>query len=139
MARLSSIKRIGPEIVAGAPDWAKRLVDLLNPFIEEVHGALSRALTFPENVAGTIREFSFETKSNYTAGTAGWDAIRFETGLAVRAIDVAILQLNEVGDNAPVITSAVSLDWTEIDGEIVIRYVAGLANSKKFFLRVRAS
>lgn len=142
MARLDSLRRIGAELYQVAPDWGRKLFDTLNPFIDEVFNALQRRLTFQENFAGAIREFTFETKANYTAGVAGWDAIRFGTGLKVKAIGCVILQVNEVADNDPVIIEPVTLNWVEVAGadgpEIVIRYVAGLANSKKYSLRAHA-
>ena len=136
MARLSSAKSIGSDIYQDAEKWGKQLIDILNPFIRDVFLALSKNITLADNLSGSIREFTFTTKSNYTAGTAGWELIRFAHGLAVKATKCELLQINEIGDNEPVITSAVSMDWTEAAGEIKIRYVAGLANSKKYKMRV---
>lgn len=139
MAKLTSAKNIGSDVYEAADKWGKQLIDILNPFIRDVFGALSKNLTLADNLSGQIREFTFTTKSNYTAGTAGWDVLRYSHGLAVKATEVRILQVNEVGDNEPVITSAVTLDWTEAAGEIKIRYVAGLANSRKYKLRLHSS
>ncbi len=138
MARLDALRKINAELYQLAPDWGRRLFDVLNPFMEQTFGALQKQLTFPENFAGAVREFSFETRSNYSSGATGWEAIRFATGLRTKAIGVNLLQINEVADDDPVITSAVTLNWVEVDGDIVVRYVAGLANDKKYYMRVHA-
>jgi hypothetical protein len=137
VAKLRGTKQIGPDVIEKAPDWAKLMIDILNPFIRDVFGALSAQLTFGDNFRNAIREFTFDTASNYASPTFAWTEIRFAHGLKTKAIGCRILQINEVGDNRPVITSAVDLNWIEIDSEIRIRYVAGLANDKKYTMRVQ--
>ena len=131
---MPTLKRIGEELFRGAPDWFRRFLAVLNPFLDAVYLALSRQLTFQENIASQIREFTFTTKSTYTSGD--FDVLRFSTGLSERAIGVVLLQVNEIADSEPVIQSAVSLNWIESQGSIVVRYVAGLENSKKYGLRL---
>lgn len=138
MAQLRTAKEIGSDVVSEAPNWAKRLIDILNPFIRDVFSALSSQLTFSDNFANAIREFNFDTSASYENPVFDWKEIRFKHGLKVKAIGVNIMQINEIGDNSPIVRSAVSLDWTEVSGEIRIRYVAGLSNGKKYRLRVHA-
>jgi hypothetical protein len=127
---VKSIRRedIGPE----APAWVDNLLGPLTTFMEAIYSALNRQLTFQENIACTIRDFSFTTSSTYNTGD--FTAINFPSGLRTKPIGCMILQITNA--NASVITSAVSLSWEDLSGNIKINYVSGLANSNQYNMRL---
>jgi hypothetical protein len=127
---VKSIRRedIGPE----APAWVDNLLGPLTTFMEAIYSALNRQLTLQENIACTIRDFSFTTSSTYNTGD--FTAINFPSGLRTKPIGCMILQITNA--NASVITSAVSLSWEDLSGNIKINYVSGLANSNQYNMRL---
>lgn len=135
MARLPNVRRLSRDSVRGAPAWFEPALRFINTFADGVYRALDRGLTFQENFVATIRELEFETASDYTSADT-WTEQRFQTGLRVRAMGVVPLQIQELANNEPVVMGAVTLDWTERDGQIVIRWVTGLEDSKRYRLRV---
>jgi hypothetical protein len=128
---VKSIRRedIGPE----APGWVDNLLAPLTTFMESIYSALNKQLTFQENIACTIRDFQFSTSSTYNTGD--FTAINFPSGLRTKPIGCMILQITNTTD-ASVITSAVSLAWEDLSGNIKINYVSGLTNSRQYNMRL---
>jgi hypothetical protein len=133
MAKLPSVKSIRREdLPPDVPSWIDNLLGTLSIFMESVYSALNRDISFTENIACNIRDFVVSTKSNYTSG--GWEALTFPSGLRFKPSGVLILQISDTDQS--VITSPVSLDWQDLSGTIQIRYISGLANSKKYNVRL---
>lgn len=135
MAVLPSVKSIRQEDIGPqAPDWIGLLLGPLNTFMESIYSALRKDITFTENIACNIRDFTIQTKSTYSTG--GWELITFPSGLRTKPSGVLLLQVVDQTDPYTPMTTAVSLDWQDLSGNIQIRYISGLADSKKYLLRV---
>lgn len=134
MARLPSAYRIlredlGPNL----PPWIDRLIVPLNIFMQAVYSALDRNLNI-DNLQEQMRDITFTTSETYTSGD--FTALTFPRTIPVRATSVVIAQINIQVDNYVPITDAVNLCWRDLNGIIRIEFVAGLANSTTYNLRV---
>lgn len=133
MSKLPSVKTLLVEDISKeAPAWFQNFLIPLNSFMSSVYYALDRDLTFTENIASSIKEISFTTKSNYaTSPPTNWDVVKIANPLKKRPIGVCIANISNETSSS-VITSAVSLNWTYNNGYVEILYVAGLGNSIKY-------
>lgn len=132
MARLPTIRRLTKQQVPDAPAWFDVVINVLNLFLDAVFSALAGNLTFRQNIRSSIRDLRFRTLANYATGD--WTELTFPHNLGVRADGVQILQIQAT--SGAVLTDAVSLDWTELNGEIRVRYIAGLAASTDYSVRL---
>lgn len=138
MATLPSIRRISREDLKEAPGWIEQLLGPLNLFMGSVYQALSGDITFRQNIRCTIKELRFTTLATYTVGE--FTEIVFPTGLGgVKADGVEILQINEVSLLEPVILGAPVPNWIERNGDIHVRYISGLSDSKIYGVRFRVT
>lgn len=133
MAKLPEFKRVSREDLKDAPDWVEGLIGPLNSFMDSVTRGLNKNITFQENIRGAIKDLEFTTSSTYNTGTFTPVTFTYGGG-ALRPQGVVILQLRQ--ENGAIIKTAISLSWSESNGSISIDYVAGLANSTRYFLRV---
>lgn len=142
MAKLPPIKRILRENIKEAPAWIDRIIVPLNLFLESTYFALNKNITFRENINSEIREIEFTTKSDYTTASPkedGFDYLSFAHSLKSKPEGLTILQITEKSSSSyQIITSPVSLDWTEINGQIRINYITGLKDSTTYNLKVLA-
>lgn len=135
MAKLPSVKSIRREDLSpDAPSWVDNLLGTLTIFMESVYSALNKDITFTENIACNIREFVINTKNNYTSGN--FDAFTFPSGLRSKPNGVIVLSVTNQTNPDTLFTSAVSLDWRDLSGQIQIRNITGLDNSKKYTIKV---
>lgn len=134
MAVLPSIKSIREEDIGPeAPSWIGNLLGPLTIFMEAIYSALNKDITFSQNIACTIRDFTIQTKSTYSIGD--FEPITFPSGLKSKPTGVLVMQVQDVNSPYTPITSAVSCSWQDISGDIKIVYIAGLADSKKYNIR----
>lgn len=131
MAALPPVRRV--DRPPDAPSWLERLLDQINLFMDSVYLALARNLTFQENIRSNIRELTFTTSGGYDTGT--FTPLRFATGLGVKAIGLLVLQLFETSDADEPILEPVVANWNEVNGEIRVKYISGLANSTRYTAR----
>lgn len=139
MAKLPNQKRILREDIQEAPNWIVRLLTPLNSFMETVYYALNKDITFTENIACQIKTVDFSTPSNYTSAspkTDGFVPLQFTHTLRNKPQGVMIMQLVEEENTGTVITSAVSLDWYEINGTVYISYITGLKDSTEYSIKL---
>lgn len=134
MAKIPSGRRISREDIPEAPGWIVRLLSPINTFFDAVYNALNGQLTFVENIKSQIRTVSFTTASDYTSGN--FPAVKFPNLLKTRVSGLLLLQVQLESDNFTPLTSAVSVDWREVNQEVVINYVSGLANSNTYLAKV---
>lgn len=134
MANLPSIRLISREEIKEAPSWIDKLLSPLNTFMGSVYDALNRNLTFAQNIRCTIKELRFTTEADYVSAD-NFAELVFSTGLKVKAFGVTVQQLSKTASPSAVITAPTSIDWTERDGEIHVRFVAGLEDSTAYFIR----
>jgi hypothetical protein len=137
MARLPIFKRLLSEDFSDAPAWFDKAIQQINPFFESVYLALNRNLTFGDNVASEIKEFTFTTLSTYAGTAATWEAIEFTRSIKMIPKGLVLLQIFKF--NQPTyspIEGDVYLDWQEVNGTVTIGLVRGLAASTKYTLRI---
>jgi len=150
LSKLPIQKKILREDVKEAPPWIEKILYPVNSFFENVYQALSKNITFRENIASQIKELEFETLAGYTgdADAPGvtphvkWRPITFPKTIRTRADGVILLQIVDLGPISGKLSSYrpiegdVCLDWIENNGEIVIGLIRGLTASKGYRLRV---
>lgn len=129
--KLPQIQRILREDIPDAPEWVSKLLSPLNLFIDSVYSGLNKNITHDENLDVQIRDLSFTTVSTYTPG-GDFDAISFKRGTKNKAKGVILLDIRIDQDYFSPITSATTLSWQEINGNIKIEFITGLANSTKY-------
>lgn len=136
MAAPLTVRRINRSDFKGADPNLIRLISVLNSVIDTLY-TLSTSITFRENVASDEHERTFTTAADYVA-EGSFEPIVFKLRRTDRARCVQVCQLRLVADNDPVQTGAVSLDWIQVQDEIRVRHIAGLADSTRYFVRLRA-
>jgi hypothetical protein len=107
--------------------------------MESVYAALSKRLSFQDNIQSQMKDFDFTTSANYgTASplTDGFTPLRFTNLSGGRANGLILLKINTVGGAYTVITNPVYMDWIELEGTVFINYITGLAPSTKYKLKV---
>jgi hypothetical protein len=136
MAKLPTTIRVLKEDIKESPPWADRMLSVYNSFNQAVYDAMSGQLTYGENISGFTKEISFSTLSNYSSGT--WNNIQFLNLLKRKALGAVVLQIyrTDVGVYTP-IKNGVYVDWTEVNGSIIIGFISGLEDSKSYQIRLR--
>lgn len=135
MSFLPTIKSIRKEdLGSGVPDWIDNLLSPLNSFIESCYTNLNRNISFVDNVNCKIFEYTFTTKATYTTG--GWDNINVSVKLNNKINGVMLLSVNNQTDTAALSLTAKSVEWDEQPNTCRIKYIAGLANSTKYTIRI---
>lgn len=137
MAKLPPIRLIRLEDLQGADASVKKLVAILNPFVENVYRAINRGLTFQENIAASIQTLTFRTSSTYEASDT-FEPIVFETTFNQRPAGVMLLQLFKTESPEAVLKEASTItDWRELStGQVSIRFISGLEDSTRYTARV---
>lgn len=129
--RLPTQKKIMFEDLGGdAPDWARRIVDPLNSFMETVYQAMNRNITFDQNIASFIKEVVYTTPSTYPV----MEEIKFQNLLKTKAVGVIILQVTDRSDYTPPAGPWVA-PWAEDNGIIKVQSIPGLQASKTYNVR----
>jgi hypothetical protein len=130
MASLPTLTRIQKEDLGkDAPEWINGILSVMNQFMEEIYQSYNRNLTIPENVAGQIKTIDIATTNNYTSGN--FAEIRFSSELKRRMTILLIGQVVQ-SDDPTVKYDYCFPSWEDNNGTIVVRYISGLADSKKY-------
>ena len=135
MGTLPSQKRILREDLKEAPKWIIKLITPLNSFMETVYSTLNRNVTFNENIACQIQDVEFTISNNYPTTFTTNGTLSFSKSIRTKGIGVIILQVVDKTSGL-VITNGVTADWTELNGKIIIRHISGLAQDKKYSVRL---
>ena len=137
MAELPSIKRLVREDIPNAPEWIGQVIDPLNTFMEEVYYALDRDLTINQNIRGTIKTITLTTKSTYgnAPKTDNWDIQKITDPIGVKPEVVALGSVVNK-DSFATITDPVYVSWDWYNSQIRINYIAGLAASTKYEIKL---
>lgn len=133
MAKLPTTIRTDLQDVPNAPPWFSRFLSIQNTFNQAVYEASAGQLTFGENVRCIIKELPFTTMTTYSSD--GWDDITFPNTLRTRATGLTLMQLYRP-DDYDIIYDPTRVDWIDLNGEIVIRWVSGLENDTNYVMRV---
>ena len=138
MGRLPEYRRILREDLRDAPSWIDKLLTPINSFFDIVYETLNRNITFNDNIACQIKEMTFKTLSTYTSATPltdGFEELVFKKTLPYKAQGVMIMRIYEDADDYRPITNAVSCDWYDTEGDIVINYISGLDDSTDYVVK----
>lgn len=129
MAVLPAIKKITrADLGKDAPDWIDNLLQPLNAFIEQIYTSFNRNITLPENVASQIISVEINTTANYSTGE--FPSINFKRTLAKKTNLLLIGKAVE-SQNSLFLTG-VFPTWDDNNGNISIKYISGLSNSKTY-------
>lgn len=129
MAVLPAIKKITrADLGKDAPDWIDNLLQPLNAFIEQIYTSFNRNITLPENVASQIINIEVNTTANYSIGE--FPSINFKRTLAKKTNLLLIGKAIE-SQNSLFLTG-VFPTWEDNNGNISIKYISGLSNSKTY-------
>lgn len=134
MAKLPSINTLRVEDLPDAPDWVTPMLTQLNSFMGSVYRALDKDITVNDNIAASLKQISFKTRSDYSTSvtkTDGFNVQKIYNPLRTKPVGVIMTSIVNL-TNYAVITDPVSIHWDYLDGYINIKYVAGLADSTKY-------
>jgi len=133
MAKLPTTIRTNFQDVPNSPPWFTRFLSIQNTFNQAFYDAAMGELTYLENIKCIIKELPFTTLSTYSSD--GWDDITFPNTLRTKATGLQLMQLYRP-DDYEIIYDPTRVDWLDVNGEIVIRWVSGLENATNYVMRV---
>lgn len=135
MSKLPSVNKIAKEALKDAPSWVDGLIGPINSFFETIYYAFNKNLTFDDNFIAQTVELTFTTPADYISAQ-GFPELNFKRSFFPKAQGLMIMSITQVEDNYTPITSATSIQWQDLNGTIQIYFVAGLANSKTYKIRL---
>lgn len=138
MAKLPTIKSLRREDIPDAPEWMTPMFTQLNSFMSSMYYALDKDLTFNDNIASSVKQISFITRSDYLTATplsGGFEVQKIYNPLKVKPVGVILVKATDLTAYS-IITSAISINWSFLDSYININYVTGLVPSNKYELNL---
>lgn len=91
-------------------------------------------LTHTENIRCQFKELTFTTSPDYS--TNEWATIQFPYDFKDKPLEVVISQINKTDINQP-IYDPVSVNWVWNNGNIEIRWIAGLEDETTYTVRFK--
>lgn len=127
MAKYAKVGRFLKEDFGGSPSWFETFLQQLNRFKEQVEQIIDRRITVNDNMAGEIRELTFET------GPVVSDSFPMDFKSAVGKVRVVVCggAVDVTGEEIPV--TAPRLAWTYDGTQVIITGAASgdlLPNTK---------
>ncbi len=135
MAKLSAVSKIRREDLPEAPAWFGRFLATINSFFENVVLALSGRLTFADNIQSQTKVLGFTTPSTYESAN-DFTTLKFQSTLPVKAQALLILQIQKDDDITDSIFEGVTPHWFQVELEINISHISGLADSTDYTVRL---
>ena len=132
--KIPSLKRILREDLKDAPTWVEGIIGPVNSFMEYIYQAMNKNINDADNIACSIREFTYITPSTYPT----MDDVEFQSGLKIKATSVILQQILVKETFLPPV-SAVYVPWYENSGSIVIKPIVGLVASTSYLVRIKIS
>lgn len=132
--RLPTTKKILREDLKDAPAWVSGIIDPINSFMETVYQALNKNITFSENIRSYTKDLTYITPAGYPT----MDDIEIANELKVKATMVLVVQAYEKANYTPAV-GPVYVPWVEMNGQLVIKPITGLAASKTYIIRILVS
>ncbi len=129
MARIPPIKRLTTEDFKDQTSWIGKLIQPLNEFMSSVSLALTRGLTFSENMAAQVKD----VKVTHAASAY---PLKFLYDLSSKPQGALVVRVVEVSDTPSVLSNAVYADWDYRDGQVIINNFTGLTNGNTYNVRV---
>jgi hypothetical protein len=130
MAVLPTLTRIQKEDLGqNVPNYIGNILAVMNQFMEEIYNSYNKNITLNDNISSQIKTLDIATVSTYSTGT--FTEIKFSSSLKNR---MSILLIGQViqEDDPSVKYNYCFPSWVDNNGLITIRYISGLANSKKY-------
>jgi hypothetical protein len=122
-----------------APDYLNSVFDPLNLFAEQTVQVLTKSLVIGENIQGQKYQTSFSTGANYTTGTFTPIVLPYIGGGSPNICLIGrIIDQSGATILTPVSITGWYLDTNKSPATIVISYIAGLGNSKKYQVNILA-
>lgn len=135
MSFLPNVKQVRREdLGANVPSWIDNLLSVINSFMESIYTLLNKNISLTDNVNCKIFEYTFTTKSDYSTG--GFDAIDVTVKLNNKISGVLVFTVNNLSDTSALSITAKTAEWEPRPDMCRIKYIAGLANSTKYSVRL---
>jgi len=138
MAKLPSINSLRKEDMPNSPDWIDPLLTQLNSFMGSVYRALDNDITVNDNIAASLKQISFTTRSDYTSASPvenGFEVQKIANPLRKKPVGVMLVKTVDL-THYKTITNPVNIYWDFLDGYINVKYVTGLIDSNKYELNL---
>lgn len=142
MAELPPIKGIRREDMPEMEDWFDPALLAINQMFEYIYNSFGKKITIDENIKAFYKDIEFTTRPDYNEATydintnKNFDVISVKNTNGVRAKGVTIEQITVKAGYFIPISKPVSLSWDEVDGNISIYFITGLAASTDYKLRI---
>lgn len=117
-----------------SPDWVDPMLTQLNSFMSSVYYALDNDITINDNIAASLKQISFTTRSDYTTATEktdGFETSKIANPLRTKPVGVHLVKIVDLAQYKT-ITEPVTIFWDYLDGYINIKYITGLTDSNKY-------
>lgn len=138
MARVPTVRRLSVDAIPEVPDWFRNSVlYVFNQLIESEHNSLDKGITVADNLDTQVKEVQFTTASDYELNN-NFTELKFKKNLGGSAVGVNIAKIWIKDAESTILTGSISLDWTEQNDQIKIRFISGLADSTTYVVRVVA-
>jgi hypothetical protein len=135
MAKLPEIKNVQTEDFPGFPRSAKNLVYVLNLILQSLVNALNKNITLKENIESQEKFLTFRTSTSYNGTAGNFENIVFKSTLPSRAKHLMVTQIIQDEDNHTPIENAVRADWLDINKDVTVYLLTGLAANKNYTVR----
>jgi len=138
MARLPSINSLRKEDMPNSPEWIDPMLQQLNSFMSSVYHALDNDITINDNIAASLKQISFTTRSDYSTAvvkTDGFEVQKIANPLRSKPVGVLMVKIVDLV-NYKTITDPVNIHWDFLDGYINIKFITGLIDSNKYEVNV---
>jgi hypothetical protein len=139
------LKRISIDDFSGLDENIRggidKLLQMLNPFLSDVAGALQGRLTFSENLAVVTKTVEFAVPS----GTTPWATVVVACeGLPAKPVHVIVTRCEDITSKTtsiPALTPAIAWEYGEYGGKPVIRITnqSGLTAGNRYRLTLLIS
>lgn len=123
MAALPPIKRLAKEDFPEAPKWVDRFLYPLNLFMDSVYAALSRTLTFEENILSQKEKFQIRA-----GATPADNVYTFSLRMKAKPEMLFLGQCVESGDDPDPIEQPIHVEWLFDGVNVQITSVYGLTS-----------
>ena len=131
--KLPTYRRISREDMGqDAPDWIGRLIYPINQFFETAYNTLNKNVTFKDNFLSFQKTIQFTTDAAYSSGTWNVISLAMPDTFRVRASGVLILQGGPVDTSLIKNISGIYLNWTEVNRNIDLNWLGGLADATTY-------
>lgn len=125
MSKISSTKKIILEdLPAEVRPWMKKVVDILNRFLEQVYYALVQGLTIRDNLKGQVNDVTVSANQTYP--------LEFAWKLNERPTAVWVANIS---DTTGALVPAFSTSWVYDNGQVKVT-LNGLTAANKYTLKL---